>query len=185
MLRGRRHRTQVERQEVASILEQPPCDLAPSPAHTPLINATLLPRSVRIYRRLYVIEHESGRQGCQSNEGARSARGGSGAITNNASLKSLPTCCTCPATSARFACRRLAEAGAIVYCADASPDGAPGSNEIQVVLDVTDPGGVRALFERVRAEQGRLDVLVNSAGVFPRASALDISLTTPSTSKAL
>lgn len=41
--------------------------------------------------------------------------------------------------------------------------------------DVTDPGAVRALFERTVAVFGRVDVLFNNAGVFgPSASVLDI-----------
>lgn len=40
---------------------------------------------------------------------------------------------------------------------------AQGGRAIPVVCDVTDDDSVRALFERVDAEQGRLDVLVNSA----------------------
>lgn len=40
---------------------------------------------------------------------------------------------------------------------------AAGGHAIAVACDVTDDEAVRALFERVDAEQGRLDVLVNSA----------------------
>jgi NAD(P)-dependent dehydrogenase (short-subunit alcohol dehydrogenase family) len=40
----------------------------------------------------------------------------------------------------------------------------PGAAALPVAADVTDPESVRALFERTRAEFGRLDVLFNNAG---------------------
>ncbi|WP_446038192.1 SDR family oxidoreductase [Streptomyces sp. SID1121] len=43
-------------------------------------------------------------------------------------------------------------------------------------LDVTDPAGVEAAAERVRDEHGRLDVLVNNAGLFVGSTAVE---TTP------
>jgi NAD(P)-dependent dehydrogenase (short-subunit alcohol dehydrogenase family) len=43
--------------------------------------------------------------------------------------------------------------------------GAPGA--LAVPTDVTDPGQVDALFGRVGAELGRIDLLVNNAGIFP------------------
>src|SRR3954462_4722899 len=54
--------------------------------------------------------------------------------------------------------------------------GAPGELSLQV--DVTDDAGVRAMYERVRAELGRIDVLFNNAGISPNddASVLDTSL---------
>ncbi|MEA2229345.1 MAG: hypothetical protein QOF04_2975 [Solirubrobacteraceae bacterium] len=47
-------------------------------------------------------------------------------------------------------------------------DGAPdaGGRGLAVPTDVTDPDSVRALFGRVREELGRVDLLVNNAGVF-------------------
>jgi NAD(P)-dependent dehydrogenase (short-subunit alcohol dehydrogenase family) len=42
--------------------------------------------------------------------------------------------------------------------------------------DVTDPEQVRAAFERVRAELGRIDILVNSAGVNIRKPSVDFPL---------
>jgi NAD(P)-dependent dehydrogenase (short-subunit alcohol dehydrogenase family) len=55
-------------------------------------------------------------------------------------------------------------------------EGAPGELSLQV--DVTDDAGVRAMYERVRAELGRIDVLFNNAGISPNddASVLDTSL---------
>lgn len=76
----------------------------------------------------------------------------------------------------------LGEAGATVYVTARSVRGAPsgpgrdgsveetaeavssrGGTGIPVACDHTDPAAVRSLFERVRAEQGRLDILVNNA----------------------
>src|SRR5438034_5829668 len=74
----------------------------------------------------------------------------------------------------------LGEAGATVYCTGRSVRGRPatanrpetieetaemvsarGGGGIQVQVDHTVPEQVRALFERVNAEQGKLDVLVD------------------------
>ena len=43
---------------------------------------------------------------------------------------------------------------------------APAAKVIEVALDVADPRSVGALRERVAADPGRLDVLVNNAGVY-------------------
>jgi NAD(P)-dependent dehydrogenase (short-subunit alcohol dehydrogenase family) len=53
--------------------------------------------------------------------------------------------------------------------------GAPGELALQV--DVTDEAAVRSMYERVRAELGRVDVLFNNAGISPTddASVLDTS----------
>jgi len=53
---------------------------------------------------------------------------------------------------------RFAEHGATVYGADVG-EGAT------LKLDVTDRPGIRAAVEKIRAEHGRIDVLVNNAGV--------------------
>ena len=79
--------------------------------------------------------------------------------------------------------RMLGEAGATVYCTGRSPTGnlSPigrpepldetaalvtdaGGRGIAVRTDHADPDDVRALFDRVRADFGRLDVLVNDIG---------------------
>ena len=44
--------------------------------------------------------------------------------------------------------------------------GSAASRGIAVATDVTDAGSVGALFERVAAEHGRIDLLFNNAGVF-------------------
>jgi NAD(P)-dependent dehydrogenase (short-subunit alcohol dehydrogenase family) len=54
--------------------------------------------------------------------------------------------------------------------------GAPGELSLQV--DVTDDGAVREMYERVRTELGRVDVLFNNAGISPTddGSVLDTSM---------
>jgi NAD(P)-dependent dehydrogenase (short-subunit alcohol dehydrogenase family) len=52
-----------------------------------------------------------------------------------------------------------------------------GRRVLAVAGDVTEPEQVRAAVERVRAELGRLDILVNSAGVNIRKPSVDINLT--------
>ncbi len=47
---------------------------------------------------------------------------------------------------------------------------AGGARAVPVVADMTDRASLSALMERVRAEFGGLDVLVNNAGVLPAAS---------------
>ncbi|MDX6636605.1 MAG: hypothetical protein QOJ01_116 [Solirubrobacterales bacterium] len=55
---------------------------------------------------------------------------------------------------------------------------ASSEGELAIEADVTDEAQVRALYERVRAELGRVDVLFNNAGINPNddSSALDTSL---------
>ena len=42
-------------------------------------------------------------------------------------------------------------------------------------LDITEPGSARGAVDRAAKELGRLDILVNAAGVCPRVSSLDMS----------
>jgi NAD(P)-dependent dehydrogenase (short-subunit alcohol dehydrogenase family) len=69
----------------------------------------------------------------------------------------------------------FAREGARVVGVDLAPD-APGELSLQV--DVTDDAAVRAMYERVRDELGRIDVLFNNAGISPidDGSVLDTSL---------
>jgi NAD(P)-dependent dehydrogenase (short-subunit alcohol dehydrogenase family) len=65
---------------------------------------------------------------------------------------------------------RLAANGSMVYYTDLSADDAGAAaaatpNGRGLRLDVTDPAEVEAVVQRVAAEAGRLDVLVNNAGV--------------------
>ena len=72
--------------------------------------------------------------------------------------------------------RALLRAGATVICADhASACAAPEAGLHTVALDVTRPSEVKRLFDEVVATQGRLDLLVNVAGVvsFGAAETLD------------
>jgi len=72
-------------------------------------------------------------------------------------------------------CRALAEAGARVAVADrvlgatsdlAADLRAHGANAaLGVAVDITEPESVRAMHERVRAELGEVDVLVNNAAI--------------------
>ena len=73
------------------------------------------------------------------------------------------------------AAEAFAEAGARVYVVDLDEAGGEmvakqirdqGGQAAFVACDVTDAGRVRAAFERIAGEAGRLDVLVNSAGGF-------------------
>ncbi len=48
-----------------------------------------------------------------------------------------------------------------------------GGTALAVPVDITDPAGARALADRAVAELGRIDVLVNNAGVYPRGVIAD------------
>jgi NAD(P)-dependent dehydrogenase (short-subunit alcohol dehydrogenase family) len=64
----------------------------------------------------------------------------------------------------------LREAGAVVYAADLTP--APDV----VPLDVTDAAAVQGLVDRVIVEHGRLDLLVNNAGICFLGETEDLTL---------
>ena len=79
---------------------------------------------------------------------------------------------------------RLAEAGAAVLVADVDLDGgretveaiaAQGGTAEAMVADVADVAEGRAAVEEAVATFGRLDVLVNNAGIFPFAGALRLA----------
>lgn len=76
--------------------------------------------------------------------------------------------------------RVLAEAGAVVYLTDL--DESAGSSSAQVAdatfvaHDVTSPRSWDSLIERVLAERGAIDVLVNNAGIIAWATMTETSL---------
>ena len=47
--------------------------------------------------------------------------------------------------------------------------GRAGGSGSAIPADVSDPASVAALFDRVRSDHGRLDLLFNNAGRWPRA----------------
>ncbi|MBV9775845.1 MAG: SDR family NAD(P)-dependent oxidoreductase, partial [Acetobacteraceae bacterium] len=79
----------------------------------------------------------------------------------------------------RAICARYAEEGARVVVADLDVAEATaaassiGRGALGVALDVTDQGSIDRLVETVVREAGRIDVLVNNAGVFDMAPLLE------------
>jgi NAD(P)-dependent dehydrogenase (short-subunit alcohol dehydrogenase family) len=78
----------------------------------------------------------------------------------------------------------LASAGAIVVAADLNEEGAQqtvaqiekaAGKSIAVRVDIGDEASIVAMFEAVHARLGRLDVLVNNAGIYPKTSFVDTS----------
>ncbi len=65
--------------------------------------------------------------------------------------------------------RRFLREGATVYAADLTPEGSLSAHaddgSLFVKLDVTRENDAIAAFERVRVEHGKLDILVNAAGI--------------------
>ncbi|MFR9805561.1 SDR family NAD(P)-dependent oxidoreductase [Pseudonocardia sp. RS010] len=82
------------------------------------------------------------------------------------------------ATAARFA-----KAGAVVVCADIDPTaakevatrlGSAGAAAEAATVDVSLGADVEAMVQAVRARHGRIDVLVNNAGVGSSGAAVDV-----------
>ncbi len=68
----------------------------------------------------------------------------------------------------RAICARFLAEGARVYAADLSEGGsleAPGGDAVFIRLDVSREDDIRAAMDRVSAEAGKLDILVNAAGI--------------------
>ena len=81
-------------------------------------------------------------------------------------------------------CASLAAAGAAVVCADLNTDAAEarasairgaGATALAVTVDVTDRMAVVAMTDKVVAELGSLDILVNNAAIYPRRAWTEIS----------
>ncbi|MDO8563213.1 MAG: SDR family NAD(P)-dependent oxidoreductase, partial [Candidatus Limnocylindria bacterium] len=73
----------------------------------------------------------------------------------------------------RATVRALADAGARVIAADRVVAEVEGA-EATLTLDVADPSSVEAAIERAHARLGRLDILVNAAGVTQRVPSLEV-----------
>lgn len=82
----------------------------------------------------------------------------------------------------RAIAERLGADGAKVFAVDTNLDGATkvaegiGGGAVAVQCDVSDPAQVAALFEKVGAEAGALDVLVNNAAIVPFIAWDDVDL---------
>jgi NAD(P)-dependent dehydrogenase (short-subunit alcohol dehydrogenase family) len=75
----------------------------------------------------------------------------------------------------RAAAEALSNAGARVALLDRQPQsGLPAPDALAVVADVTDEAALEAAFSHVMAEAGRVDMLVNSAGLAIRRPALEL-----------
>jgi NAD(P)-dependent dehydrogenase (short-subunit alcohol dehydrogenase family) len=67
----------------------------------------------------------------------------------------------------------LADRGATVYAGARDTGDVTADDQRPIQLDVTEDEHARAAAERIEDEAGRLDVLVNNAGIFERAETLD------------
>lgn len=79
----------------------------------------------------------------------------------------------------------MARAGARVFAASRDPGrvasaradlAAVDAQNDALTLDVTDPGSIQAAFAEVASRAGRIDILVNAAGITHRAPALEMAL---------
>jgi NAD(P)-dependent dehydrogenase (short-subunit alcohol dehydrogenase family) len=74
-------------------------------------------------------------------------------------------------------CVRFARDGARVYSADLRPGGTELPEHVRyIATDVTEESSIRALIAQVGAETGRLDILVNAAGIEIEKSVENTSL---------
>lgn len=80
--------------------------------------------------------------------------------------------------------RRFAAQGAVVYCADIRGDAAEatashiriaGGRAHGIEMDVTASGSIRAAVDAIIAAQGRIDTVVNNAGITIVGSIMDLS----------
>ncbi len=76
-------------------------------------------------------------------------------------------------------CRRLAADGAEVVSADLAPPAEASANAVHLTADVTDPASVVRLVEDIVVRFGRLDVLVNNAGLYSTLAPTPFTELTP------
>ena len=78
----------------------------------------------------------------------------------------------------RAICERFEREGAVVYAADLSEGGSIGGGSTSrfVALDVADEAAVKAAMARIGGEEGKLDILVNAAGIEIEKTIEDTSL---------
>ncbi len=76
----------------------------------------------------------------------------------------------------RATAHKFADEGAIVIACDRRPDEADAERFENHVLDVTDRGQVDAMVAQVKARHGRIDVLVNNAGITKDARLVKMTL---------
>ena len=78
----------------------------------------------------------------------------------------------------RAICERFEREGAGVYAADLSEGGSIGGGSTSrfVALDVADEAAVKAAMARIGGEEGKLDILVNAAGIEIEKTIEDTSL---------
>lgn len=75
-------------------------------------------------------------------------------------------------------CAALADHGAVVYAGDLNPGAVEDSRIRGVSLDVTDASAFRSSVNTIIQEQGRIDVLVNNAGIGAAGEVQDVELAT-------
>ena len=80
----------------------------------------------------------------------------------------------------RAICERLVKEGATVYAADLSQQGSFDNNSASgasyMSLDVTSEESVKAMMDGIRARDGKLDILINAAGIEIEKTIEDTSL---------
>ena len=79
----------------------------------------------------------------------------------------------------RAICARFVREGALVYAADLTAQGSLGASDDAsrfVQMDVADETSVKAAMARVERDEGRLDILVNAAGIEIEKTIEDTSL---------
>jgi 3-oxoacyl-[acyl-carrier protein] reductase len=78
--------------------------------------------------------------------------------------------------------RKFAESGAQVVIHYSSTEGKaretysdlPGSGHLMVMADISKPDEVKAMFDEIMRQKGRIDLLVNNAGIFEEADWWDL-----------